>query len=284
MDAELTNGADITVTGSTSNPSGQLAGQLASIDGVGAVVPMQHRLAYVGADLQDLYGIDPAAIANATTMSNAYFGSGDASATLAALRSTPDGVLLSEETVADFQLQPNDMINLRLQSVSDHQYHAVPFRFIGVVREFPTAPSDSFIVANADYVAKWTGSAAAEVVLIRTTEDPAKVLPRLAAALYVAAVARLGEDAAESPNLTTLRPYLTADFDGSFVGGFRAVARISWFLSYQVELWHNAAEAMPRGKDGRHPHREGGTGSAKRDSGARSLNGSSFVQESPRPA
>jgi putative ABC transport system permease protein len=33
---------------------------------------MQHRFAYVGTDLQDLYGIDPAHIGSATRMSDAY--------------------------------------------------------------------------------------------------------------------------------------------------------------------------------------------------------------------
>src|SRR5262249_42583922 len=112
---------------------------------------------------------------HAATMSNAYFGNGDASLALSQLRDTPDGVLVSDETVSDFQLQPGDTINLRLQNVSDHQYHAVQFRLIGVVREFPTAPSDSFLVANAEYVARMTGSDAAEVVLMRVVGDLSSV-------------------------------------------------------------------------------------------------------------
>ena len=115
---------------------------------------MMHRYAYVGADLQDLYGIEPTAIGRVTTMANAYFANGDAKAALAKLAATPDGVLVSEETVNDFQLNQGDKLNLRLQSAVDHQYHVVPFTFVGVVREFPTAPKDSFLVANAVYVAK----------------------------------------------------------------------------------------------------------------------------------
>jgi putative ABC transport system permease protein len=175
VDAELTNGADVTVTGTSAAPAGQAIDRLAAIPGAIAVAPMQHRFAYVGTDLQDLYGIDPSAIGRATTMSNAYFGNGDAQASLAALQNTPDGVLVSDETVTDFQLEPGDTINLRLQSAVDHQYHVVPFRFIGIVREFPTAPSDSFLVTNADYVARMTGSTAAEVVLIRVAGDPRAV-------------------------------------------------------------------------------------------------------------
>jgi putative ABC transport system permease protein len=180
VDAELTNGADVTVTGTPSAPAGDALDRLAALPGVIAAVPMQHRFAYVGTDLQDLYGIDPATIGRAATMSDAYFGNGDARSSLAALRNTPDGVLVSDETVTDFQLEAGDKINLRLQNATDHQYHVVPFRFIGIVREFPTAPRDSFLVANAGYVAKMTGSSAAEVVLMRVTSDPAAMRDRAA--------------------------------------------------------------------------------------------------------
>jgi putative ABC transport system permease protein len=183
VDAELTNGADVTVSGTAAAPAGQLIERLAALPGVAAAVPLQHRFAYVGTDLQDLYGIDGATIGLAATISNAYFGNGDARSTLAALHSAPDGVLVSDETVTDFQLEAGDTLNLRLQSASDHQYHIVPFRFIGIVREFPTAPRDSFLVANASYVAKMTGDPAAEVVLVRAAGDPAALHQRVADAL-----------------------------------------------------------------------------------------------------
>ncbi len=179
VDAELTNGADVTVIGSTAAPAGRQLAALQAVPGVAAAAPLQHRFAYVGNDLQDLYGIDPANISAATDLSNAFFAGGSAHATLAALAAHPDGVLVAQETVNDFQLNPGDAINLRLQNVTDHQYHVVSFHLIGVVREFPTAPKDSFLVANASYIAAQTGSAAAEIVLIRTVADPAQVAARV---------------------------------------------------------------------------------------------------------
>lgn len=170
VDAELTNGADVTVTGTTADPAGAKLGELASLPGVEGAQAMQHRFAYVGTDLQDLYGIDPQSIGSATSMANAYFANGDAAATLAKLAAEPSAVLVSDETVTDYQLKLGDTINLRLQG-SDHQYHPVVFTFAGVVREFPTAPRDSFIIANADYVAQQTGVSAREVVLLRTNGD-----------------------------------------------------------------------------------------------------------------
>ena len=181
VDAELTNGADVTVTGPTATPPSAKLVELRAIPGVLAAQPMQHRFAYVGNDLQDLYGIDPRHIGEATRMSNAFFGGGDASATLDALARSMDGVLVSEETVRDFQLHPGDQLNLRLQFARDHQYHVVRFHFVGVIREFPTAPADSFLVANTSYLVQQTGTDAAETVLLRVNGSPGAVATRVRA-------------------------------------------------------------------------------------------------------
>ena len=185
VDAQLSNGADVTV--STAAASGLPAGitdAVARLPGVAAVQPMQHRFAYVGNDLQDLYGVNPATIGQATSMSDAFFANGNAAQTLQTLGSTPNGVLVSEETVHDFQLQPGDTVNLRLQFASDHAYHQVPFTYVGVVREFPTAPKDSFFVANASYVATRTGSPAFQTLLVRANGSPPQVRTHLASLSY----------------------------------------------------------------------------------------------------
>jgi putative ABC transport system permease protein len=175
VDAELTNGADVTVTGTSAAPASRALDRLSRLPGVAGAEPMQHRYAYVGTDLQDLYGIDPARIGSVTAMSDAYFANGDARAMLADLAQTPDGVLVSQETVNDYQLSRGDSVNLRLQNAADHQYHVVPFHIVGVVREFPTAPKDSFLVANAAYIAQQSGSAESEIVLLRSSGDPARI-------------------------------------------------------------------------------------------------------------
>lgn len=131
VDAQLTNGADVTVTGPTTSAPSSKLDALRALPGAAAIQPMQHRFAYVGTDLQDLYGIDPSHIGEATPMSNAFFGGGNAQATLAALASHPDGILVSSETVMNFQLQVGDQLKLRIQNAQDHQYHVVPFHFIG---------------------------------------------------------------------------------------------------------------------------------------------------------
>jgi len=168
IDAELTNGSDVTITGTSDAPASRKLTSLGAIAGVVSSATMVHRYAFVGNDLQDIYGIDPRTIGNTTPMSNAFFGNGNAAGTLAELARTPEGVLVSEETVQTYQLHPGDTLILRLQDGRTHAYVPVRFRFMGVTREFPTAPKDSFLVANASYVARQTRAAGAEVVLLRT--------------------------------------------------------------------------------------------------------------------
>jgi putative ABC transport system permease protein len=169
VDARLTNGADVTVAeppGSTAGPSA--GAQLASLPGVRHVEPLQHRFAYVGSDLQDLYGVRPGTVAAATRLQDAYFAGGTAKALMARLAAEPDGILVSAETVHDFQLVPGDRLQLRLQDGRTRQLTTVAFRYLGVAKEFPTAPRDSFLVANAGYVADRTGSDAVGAFLLDT--------------------------------------------------------------------------------------------------------------------
>ncbi len=75
-------------------------------------------------------------------MSNAFFGNNDAHASLAGLAMRSDGVLVSEETVKTYQLKEGGPLTLRLQNAHTHRYEPVPFHFVGITREFPTAPKD----------------------------------------------------------------------------------------------------------------------------------------------
>jgi len=60
----------------------------------------------------------------------------------------------------------------------------VPFHYAGIVKEFPTAPRDSFFVANAGYIAARTGSPAVGEFLVNTDgTSPPVVGARLRAAL-----------------------------------------------------------------------------------------------------
>jgi putative ABC transport system permease protein len=168
-DAQLTNGADVTVTeppGAQVGP--QAAATLAAVPGVTRVEAVQHRFAYIGADLQDLYGVNPASITQVTALQDAYFVGGTASQLMAILAVRPDAILVSDETVKDFQLSPGDVVNLRLQDATTKALKTVPFHYAGIVKEFPTAPKDSFFIANAAYISRATGNDAVGAFLVDT--------------------------------------------------------------------------------------------------------------------
>ncbi|MFI7293358.1 FtsX-like permease family protein [Streptomyces sp. NPDC050121] len=168
VDARLTNGADVTVTEPPGARVPPASGAALKISGVRHVEPLQHRFAYVGSDLQDLYGVRPDTIAGATSLQDAYFAGGTARQLMQRLAQHPDNLLVSVETVHDFQLSPGDTVNLRVQDARTKVLHTVPFHYAGIAKEFPTAPKDSFFVANASYVAKATGSDAVGAFLLDT--------------------------------------------------------------------------------------------------------------------
>ncbi|MDQ1424652.1 MAG: putative transport system permease protein, partial [Acidimicrobiaceae bacterium] len=88
VDAVLTNGADVTVTtspGMIISPTSAEAKAIAATNAVKHVEAIQHRFAYVGADLQDLYGVSATSIAKAGRLQDAYFQGGTASELMAAL-------------------------------------------------------------------------------------------------------------------------------------------------------------------------------------------------------
>ncbi len=189
VDARLSNGADVTVTeppGSTVSPDA--AAGLSAVPGVKAVEPLQHRYAYVGADLQDLYGVRTSTIVDSTKLQDAYFHGGTARSLVNRLARQPDGIIVSAETVKDFQLRPGDTLRLRLQDARTKQLTQIPFRYVGVATEFPTAPRDSFMLANAAYIARVTGTDAVGSFLVDTGgASPAVVATALRSRLGTAA-------------------------------------------------------------------------------------------------
>jgi putative ABC transport system permease protein len=189
IDSTLTNGGDVRVAeppGSAVPPAA--AAPLRAVPGVRGVEPLQHRFAYVGADLQDLYGVRPGSVVDGARVQDAYVAGGSAAGVFARLGREPDGILVSAETVRDFQLQDGDRLTLRLQDQRTGAYRPVTFHYLGVVREFPTAPKDSFLVANAAYVASATGSAAVDSFLVTTDgSSPDVVAGRLRGVVGTAA-------------------------------------------------------------------------------------------------
>ena len=192
VDAILSNGAHVTVLESpnASIPPAVVA-SLHSIAGVQKVTPLMHRFAYVGNDLQDIYGVNPATIVADGKLQDSYFQGGSANGLMKKLASRPDAALVSFETVKDFQLVPGDTVKLRLQSATTQQYIEVPFTYSGVIKKFPSAPSDSFVIGNADYIAKMTGTDHVGTYLIDTkSSDSTTVAKRVQAAVGTNAIVK----------------------------------------------------------------------------------------------
>ena len=80
VDARLTNGADVTVTESpgAARRARRRRAPAAPSQACASVEPLQHRFAYVGADLQDLYGVRPNTIGAAGKLQDAWFAGGTA--------------------------------------------------------------------------------------------------------------------------------------------------------------------------------------------------------------
>lgn len=234
----LTNGADVTVSGIPSaSIASELLSKLGNLPTVVAARTMQHGYAYVGNDLQDIYGIDAKIMGEATRLADAYFADGSARAALKTLADHADGVLVSDETVSDFQLHRGDELNLRLQRARDNEYAVVPFRFVGIVREFPTAPKDSFLVANSSYLTSHANASLQWTILIRTHGDPSRLaqdVTRVVApigGLTVSDIVSAQRQISSSLSAVDLRglTFLELSFAVVFVGGATGLAL---FLSF----------------------------------------------------
>jgi putative ABC transport system permease protein len=172
-DARLTLGADVVVNAPPgSSLSAATLSAAATAPGVQATSPMLHSYAYVGADLQDIFGVQPGPVRAATQLRDSYFTGGTAASLLTALGNRPDGVLVSAETIKDYGLATGDLLRLRLLDAATGKYQVVDFHVVGVVSEFPTAPKDSFLIANLPYVTAATHAAGPNVLLIAAPGDP----------------------------------------------------------------------------------------------------------------
>jgi putative ABC transport system permease protein len=183
VDAQLTLGADVAATAPPGAAAKHgLAGKVAGVPGVQATTALAHSYAYVGPDLQDTYGIDPASLTRATTLRDSYFLGGGSTQMLSRLRATPDGILVSKETITDYSLRTGDLLKLRVLDHATGHFRVVPFHLVGVVQEFPSAPKDSFMVANLRYLSPVDHAGGPNVVFAKTGGDPRAVARHVAVA------------------------------------------------------------------------------------------------------
>ncbi len=174
VDAQLSLGADVTVTAPPGvTAADNLQAKIAAVPGVQATTAIDHSYAYIGPDLQDTYGIDPNTIAGATTLRDSYFLGAGARQSIGRLRAMSDGILVSKETITDYQLKLGDLLNLRVLDHNTGRFHTVPFHVAGVVQEFPSAPRDSFMVANLSYLQVADHSGGPNMVFVKAANPTA---------------------------------------------------------------------------------------------------------------
>jgi putative ABC transport system permease protein len=183
VDAQLTLGADVVATA----PPGAVAqndlpAKIAKLPGVAGTTSVDHSYAYVGPDLQDTFGIDPQTITRGTSLRDSYFLGGSALQMLARLRARSDGILVSRETVTDYSLAIGDLLRLRVLNHKTGRFRVAPFHVVGIVQEFPSAPRDSFMVANLGYLERVTNDPGPNVVFVKSSGDTVAVSNRVAAA------------------------------------------------------------------------------------------------------
>ena len=183
VDAQLTLGADVVATAPPGvTASHDLAAKIAKVPGVTATSAVAHSYAYVGPDLQDTYGIDASTFTGATTLRDSYFVGGTAQQTISRLKSTPDGILVSKETITDYQLKLGDLLRLRVLDHATGKFVVAPFHVVGVVVELPSAPKDSFMVTNLPYLLSVTHDPGPNTVFVAASGDPKAVAVRVAQA------------------------------------------------------------------------------------------------------
>jgi putative ABC transport system permease protein len=206
VDAQLTLGADVVATAPPGAiASHSLAEKLARTPGAVGVTAVDHSYAYVGPDLQDIFGIDPATVSRATTLRDSYFLGSSARQALDRLRASPDGVLVSKETITDYSLNLGDLLRLRMLDHATGRFRIAPFHVVGLVQEFPSAPKDSFMVANLQYLQRVTHDPGPNVLFVRANGDPAALATRLTAstARFGTTVKDIGQQTVETVSSIT---------------------------------------------------------------------------------
>jgi putative ABC transport system permease protein len=180
IDARLSTGADVVVTETPNSHVGPgAATALRRISGVRSVEPLQHRFVYLGADLQDLYGVNASTIVKNAQLRDSFFKGGTAKELFARLAARPDAALVSNEAATSYQLKLGDPITLRIQDNRTKKQVPVTFTYAGVAMKFPSTASDSFFVGNASFIASKTGNNAVEKFLLQTSASPPAVAKKV---------------------------------------------------------------------------------------------------------
>ena len=244
VDAQLTLGGDVVASAPPGVTAARgLEARIAAVPGVQGTTAVDHSYAYVGPDLQDTFGIDPNTITRGTTLRDSYFIGGGVGQILGRLRSRRDAALVSKETIGDYQLHLGDLLRLRVLDRSSGHFNVVPFHVEGVVQEFPSAPRDSFMVANLAYLQAADHAGGPNVVFARSS-DPGPTAARVAQATAAdgAIVKNITEQTQQTvSSITTVDLRGISDIEEAFTIALAAAAMALFVALAVIERQHEFA-------------------------------------------
>ena len=129
--------------------------------------------ALIGAQRQTVYGIDVPTFRATAFLPDAFFTNGDAAATLDALARNPEGVLVSREEAAKFNIALGDPLIIRLSRGGvGNAYAEVTLQVVGITNYFPTSSQDSDFIVNRALMLASRPSTRSDVYLVKTAGAP----------------------------------------------------------------------------------------------------------------
>ncbi|GAC1463195.1 MAG: hypothetical protein NVS2B16_07110 [Chloroflexota bacterium] len=221
VDARLTLGGDVKVTPNPGRPqTSAFTSTLNAVPGAANATPFKTTVAYVGTEIQDIFGVNVAGIRRVSTFSDTFFRSHSAKQTLDKLAATPDGILISDEMANLYSIVPGDHVKIGLFNRHTGSYRITRFTVVGVALEFATAPKDAFLVVNLPALIKATADPSVNSFLLQANGDPATVAKRVQAVL--------GGDRVQTESIASVRSTLASSLTSLNLNG---LVRIEYVYS-----------------------------------------------------
>jgi ABC-type lipoprotein release transport system permease subunit len=121
----------------------------------------------VGSQKQVVYGVEPDPLARATIIEDRFFVNGTAQSALDHLRTTPDGLLVSNEFADAYSIEVGDTVAMRIPN-TDGSYFSQKFHVLAMFTIFPTSSQNSDLVVNSALLVGATGNPNPGFFLLRT--------------------------------------------------------------------------------------------------------------------
>lgn len=179
VDARYSLGSDIKVTLASGirQQSANFAQKIEQVPGVTAASPVQRTQAFVGANLEIVFGIDAQSYAQVAELPDSFFVNTTSVQAIADLNNTPNGVLISQEMAKAYDIQVGDSVIINLPRTQDANGPTTETRLqaVGIMRFFPTAQQDVFLVMNQSFLQNVTRNDKISYFLVRTSGSPHEV-------------------------------------------------------------------------------------------------------------